>query len=182
MPSKKTEGYEREYEMNVLLPKIDFDCSQFLKIYYNIFSFDDALVWINNNKKKPTNTILRILECSWKTYGKDIDFIDDQLVNIYINIFKNIWIKKIYQNLKKYIIVENKKIYLGMDQEKANKKYKVQKINFIIEKFITKNTVYKFFDQFITENRDGWEDIQNYNEFIKKSFIKYILIKIKNII
>src|SRR3989304_10249269 len=33
MPSKKTKGYEREYEMNVLLPKIDFDCSQFLKIY-----------------------------------------------------------------------------------------------------------------------------------------------------
>lgn len=57
---------EKKTELNTT-QNIYFSDEQYLKIFYNIHSFEDALDWINKRKCLPT-TCRRILDCAWKAY------------------------------------------------------------------------------------------------------------------
>lgn len=58
-----------QYEQNFITPKIEFDTTKFLILYYSIQSLDDAVIWYNNNASVPYNTIKRIMDCALKIYG-----------------------------------------------------------------------------------------------------------------
>nr|QBK89068.1 MAG: uncharacterized protein LCMiAC02_01610 [Mimivirus LCMiAC02] len=167
-------------EYNIILPQIDFDCKKFLKIYYKIFSFENAIVWINKHKHSALFTKLRILECAWKSYGYNIDVIDDSVVNLYIDIIKRYWIKTIYENIGGYVHIKKKQIYFSKHDKKNNNKYKIEKINFILKKLITKNNVYKFLVRYIKKNMDKWNTIDNINNDMLSEFISYLSNKIED--
>lgn len=192
IPTNNKDISQKEIEMNALLPEIEFDCLKFLKIYYDLHSFEDILNWITLNKQIPILTKLRIMECAWESFGKDLDFIDDRLVDFYEEIIKKRWIKKIYNRIKKYIFVDrNEKIYLKKEEKYPNiiktyidkkDRYKTEKINFIIKTFVTKNNIYKFLSSYIEKYKHKWNDIRSHSSNLKEYFIEYIINKIHEII
>src|SRR5690606_3808512 len=90
VPTHEKDIQQKEIEMNILIPKIDYSCNQFLNIYYNIYSFDDALNWLTESKTVLL-TKMRIIECAWETYGSTIELIDNRLVDFYIEVIKKKW-------------------------------------------------------------------------------------------
>jgi hypothetical protein len=167
-------------ELNMLMPKIDFDCSQFLKIYYNIYSFENGINYIINNMNSPYYTKIRILECAWKIYGNNKAVITDNLITIYLSIIKKRWIKLIYNSLSKYIKVESNKIFFTKKATSKDNKYKVQKINYLFDKLINKNNLYNILEEYIEDHKDKWARVLNHNLNILEYMIDYFENKILN--
>jgi len=166
-------------EMNIIMPKIHFTSKRFLKIYYKIYSFENTIVWINENKHKSIHTKLRILNSAWKAYGNTQNIIDEQIVNLYINLIKQYWIKKLYKYISIYVYVSGKKIYFKKQSVKNNNNYSVEKINFIIKKLITKKNIYKLLSIYIDEYTDKWDTIENHNDTLFSFMKEYFVNKIK---
>lgn len=193
VPTKEKDESKKDIEMSILLPQIDFNCSHFLKIYYDIHSFDDALDKIDEMDSSSIYTKLRIIECAFKAYGKSsdsensnnfsIDVFDTRLVNFYISVVKKLWINDIYPLVQKYIYIDNGNgnIYLKQADGDSgkNKQNRVEKINFLIKKFVNEDTVYKFLDNYIKNNKSSWSSIRSHNEKIKDEFINFILTKVE---
>ena len=164
-------------EMTVLLPMIDFSDEMFLKIYYNIFSLESAIDWIYNNKHLPYYTIKRILDASFNSFNMNESILNDQLLDIFMNIIKKYWIIDIYKEIKNYIHVDNnKQIYLKKNSDEKDK-FKIEKINFIIEKFVTYDSIQEILTKYI-EKREKDELNLSHLENIKNSLIKFIKNKI----
>lgn len=163
----------KEIEMNIILPKIDFSCSHFLKIYYNIYSMETAMDWIDNNKHAPYYSVRRILDCTWSAYGlNDPDYVmDDRIIIYYIDLIKSKWMSDIYKKIGKYVKVDKNKIYFSNSNDDTDS---IVKINFIIEKLVTHQYIHKFFTNFISyysKNNDSL--IVSYNKIIKRDLINY---------
>lgn len=164
--------------LDYLIPTFGLTCDMFLKDYYKIFSFENAIDWIINNKE-PYYTHMRIINCAWKIYGLSVDVFNEQLIEFYRDIIKKKWIKYLYVNIAKYIYVENNKIYLKENNDSINEN-KIEKINFFNKKFNTPQIIYKMLQLYVDENRSRWEDIIDHNENIKQHYLDYIINKIKN--
>ncbi len=164
--------------LDYLIPTFGLTCDIFLKDYYKIFSFENAIDWVSNNKE-PYYTHMRITNCAWKIYGLSADIFNEQLIEFYIGIIKKKWIKYMYANIAKYIFVDNKKIYLKENTDNINEN-KIEKINFFNKKFNTPQIIYKVLKTYVKENRSRWEDIIDHNENIKQHCLDFIISKIKN--
>lgn len=188
---------DKELEMNIILPFIDFNCEQFLKIYYSIFTFQDVVNWIERNKQQGQFlTRERVMECAFNVFGKDIEYVDDSIVNFYMDVIKVKWLKDIYDAVGKYINIKNEKISLARitkennkdkekDKEKNNDKENeddVIKMNFLVEKFVNHEKVAKFLNKFLVNEKKNFSKIDSINNEIKTQFIQYIKNKIKNTI
>jgi len=181
-----TKGKDDQSQLDLITPIISLNCDKFLKYCYNINSFDEAIDW-NTNNNDPLYTQLRIIECAWKNYGKSHDIINGDLIEFYKIVIKKEWIHDIYNNINHFIYIDakNKTIYLKnteetYQEEKNNKQNnKVEKINFIIKKFITNDIIYKILNRHIDSNINKWDDVESHNESIKNETIKYIINKIK---
>jgi len=171
----------KELEMNIILPHIDFNCEQFLKIYYNIYTFEDAINWITTKIHAPIGNKQRVLDCAWKVYGKNIELIDIRIVDFYIDVCKKKWMRDIYNKISPYITIENDKISFiePADNKLNSKEYSVQRTNFIIDKFINRDTIQKFLSKFVKQKQDDWEKYESHTEQIKHDLINYIENKIK---
>jgi hypothetical protein len=93
------------------------------------------------------------------------------------------WIRDIYQHTKQYIVIKNSSIYLrnGVNiKDNRGNKYRIEKTNYIIDKFITKNNIYKFLTNYIKKYKDSWDQITSHNKNLKYNFINFILTDVKN--
>lgn len=178
-PTENKDIGKEELKMNILLPSIVFNYSQFLMIYYDIHSFDDSLKWIHDNSSTLT-TKMRIIECAWKVWGNKTDFvITDELINFYQIIIQKKWIRQIYHYIKKYIKVIDNKIQLDYPEKYAeDKKFRKEKINYIIKKLLTNNTIYNILFKFIEINHHEWDNIDSYNDSILHFLNDYLEHKI----
>lgn len=166
--------------LDYLIPTFGLTCESFLKTYYNIFSFENAIDWVTNNKE-PYYSYMRIMNCSWKLYGLDMDVFNEQLINFYINVIKKKWIKFIYINIAKYIYVDkNDNTISVQENDKDINENKVEKINYFNKKFNTPQIIYKMLKSYVEEYRDVWNDIADHNDMIKHHYLNYIISKIKN--
>lgn len=166
-----------EYERNIVMPVMDFSEEYFLKTIYNINSFDKALEYISKKKTLPKLTRLRILDCAWVAYGQDVIIIDNRLVDFYIELIKKYWINDIYNKIGAYVHVKKNTIFLDSPDtnELTIKDYSTERINFILNRFINYDEIYKFLTRFI-KNRSDNEKI---SELIKNDLLEYIINKIK---
>jgi len=174
LPTGREEDQKEKIEHNILIPTFIFNCESFLKLYYDISSFETALEWLVANNSAPILTQLRIIECVWKIYGKDLNVLNSQLIDFYSFLIKKKWIKYIYARVFKFITVENGKIFLSenSDDKETNK---VEKINYFIDKFLTRQNIYNVLEEFINENKHNWNDIASFNDRILKEFVNYFL-------
>lgn len=156
----------KDIELLYAIPNFGFDCAYFLKNYYDIYSFEGALDWLNENNSIYTK--LRIMDCAFKIYDH---VINDQLVDFYIEVIKKVWIHDIYDSVYNYITVDNN-IYFKKNKSNLDKKTnKIEKINFFLEKFNNKSFVYNMLNSFPKNNSD-----------LKKYYIDYCIKKIESII
>jgi len=178
IPTKEKDDIMNEdIEMNFLVPQINFEGAHFLKIYYNIHSFDDSLDWITNNNS-PIFTKLRVMECAWKAYGPP-QYVDDRLIAFYKRVIEKIWSSEMLSSIGKYIVVDKNNIYLGIDNDYLKNGEDINEIkkNYFMAKFANSNIIYKFFDKFITKAIDK-DTMLFQNDNIQKQYSEYILKKI----
>lgn len=173
---------KRDLIISYGIPNFGFDCKEFLRHYYNLYSFESILEWLtqeNNN----IYTKLRIINCGWSAFvGHDDEqnqeIINDQLIEFYMNIIKKIWIKEIYSNIFQYVSVDKNNIYFKKNND-TSKDHKIEKINFIMEKFNNRSFIYNILKSYIDTNKSKWKNIKNHNNELKKYYIDCIINKIK---
>ena len=179
-PTESKDLSGKEFEINILTPNIDFNDEHFLKIFYNIRSFEDAINWIDNKKYSPLLTRLRIINCAWNAYGKDVNIIDHRVVDFYIEVIKKKWINDIYKKINKYIHIRDNKVLLGNPRENklSQKDEIVVRMNFLIDRFINNDEIYKFLIRYLKHRKENWDEIIDHSINIKNDLIKYIENKI----
>lgn len=176
-PTEKKNISNKDIELNMLTPFIDFNSGQFLKIYYQIFSFDDCIDWIERNKHDPINTRIRIINSALIEYGDNIELFDNRFVDFIIEFIQKKKISTIYKKIHNYIGINDTEIIL--EKNDIDKKEKcIERINFILKVFITKEEMMKFLIKYFSYKKDKWKDIKNHPELITSSLTEYILNKI----
>ena len=176
----ETKQSSKELEMSIIMPTMDFSCSNFLKIYYDLYSMGAVLNWLEEHSYDPYYTKKRVLDCAWKAYGFDDIVIDDRLVNFYIETVKKKWIGKLYRRLWNYIIVKNKNIFFSNKNKdkKTNDdtdKEKITKMNYIIDKFITYQNIHKIIHVYVETYKNKKEKIHSHTDNIKNELIDYVI-------
>lgn len=156
----------------------------FLSTYYDINSFDDAVEWIQNNSFTSTDTRTRIINAALNIYGDDMDFINEDFIIFYIEYIKEKEIKNIYKNIHTNIGVLNNEIFIvkNKDNKLGYNDLKIERINYVVQKFITKNEIKKFFSRFFEKKKKIFEEYDDILLLITGDFIEYIRKAIRNIL
>lgn len=170
-------------DMSVVVPDVRFSTEQFLKLYYKLFSFEQVIQWAEDNKNLPYKTMKRILDCALDSdvYLDEFDVLDDRTMDVFIRIAKTHWIKDIYNRTSKYINVLNSKISLKRNKLSPEDN-KVERMNFLINKFINYNHMSKFITGYLDKHKSRWDDTQSHMSAMKEEFEQYIVRKIKDTI
>lgn len=168
----------KELMLEYAVPNFGIDNKEFLQKYYDLYSFESVSEWLQNDNNLNIYTKLRVLNCAWIEFGDKENALNDQTINFYIYLIKKEWIKDIYSHIYKYITIDKSKILFKKNKD-SYKDYKVEKINFFLEKFNNKSTIYNLLESYINKNKSKWKKITNHNLEIKKYYIDYILEKIK---
>ena len=172
----------KELEINMLNPYIDFNARQFISIYYDIHSFEDSMNWLEENKYLPLETKIRVIKNSLFIFGSTIEMIDHRFIDFFITLIKKKYINHIYNNIYKYIGQNEDSIVLKKpENNKLEKKdLLLERINFIIKFFINNDESQKFLIRYFKSKKDAI--IINYITDMADEFTEYILIKIKKTI
>jgi hypothetical protein len=169
---------KEDLSLLTLSPHIEFNEDYFLKIYYNIYSLEDTINWINNNNFTPKTTRNRVFNLALKVYGKNIEIIDHRIVD-YLKIFFVDNIDNIYKINKKYIGLENNSVKLVKSNKNKNQNVKVDiKKKYIINMFIKSDEIYKFITRYVKNRKNEWNNIDDHLLRLIDDFSKYIENKI----
>lgn len=166
--------------VDVLIPLIDFNCKHFLLVFNDIKTLNDGMEYLEKKKYTSVNTRARVINCIFKIHGESIEVVDQRLVDFIIEIIKKKWIVQLYDRVNQYIFVDEKEIkFVDSKNNDLNyNDYKVERINYIITKFVNYDEIYKFINKFISYRKEIWDSIENYIEYIKNDFINYVENKI----
>lgn len=166
-------------DINVLIPTVNFSCKYFLMVYYDINTFDDGLKYISKYDYKSIITRSRIMNCMISVFIKDIEYIDNRFLNFFVELIKKKWISDIYKKINKYIKIENNSIkFTKPDETQYGNDYKIEKINFIMEKLLKDDDIHIFLSKYIEKLKENEDEINDYIEDIKNNLIIYIENKI----
>lgn len=179
-PTERENISNKEMELNILTPYIDFNSSQFLKIYYNIFTFEDSIDWLCRNQHLPLNTKARIVNSSFVAFGESIEIFDARLTDFIIEFIKKKKIQEIYDKLHLYIGIKDDEILL-IQNNLPKTTLCVERINFLIKTFITKEEITKFLTKYFIYKKNKWKEIQHHLDFMMSSLNEYFLNKIVNL-
>jgi hypothetical protein len=121
-------------------PTLALNSLTFLRLFYQINSFDDTIQWLEDNKHAQPNTKKRLLNSSWKAFGNNKNNITDRVILYYHNMIKSKWINTYYKSLYKYLSIHNNTIIVSMDNTDYNNEITL-KMNFIMKNYITNNII-----------------------------------------
>jgi hypothetical protein len=164
-------------DMITLSSTIEFNDDSFLRMYYEIYSLEDAIKWITDRNYMPIASRNRILNTAFKVYGKQLEIVDNRIVDYLDNIFKN-YIAIISKKILKYVGVENGEVTLVKSAENHTK-YIDERIKYIENVFINKDTIYKFITQYFEKRHSEWNMIDNHISRMISDMSDYIEKKIK---
>ena len=172
-------------KMDILHPNIVFDSKTFLSSYYNINSYHDSLEWLNKNAHLSLNTKMRVIECIWVSYFESIYLIDKLIINSYYKYFLE-KVKDIYSIIHEYIDIDEKKNQIIIKKNNIElSKFSVERINFIKEKLINEDEIFKFLNKYFDKNKELLKSDKNIGNnfeinYIFKSLIIYLKNKLEN--
>jgi hypothetical protein len=168
----------KEIEFNVLTPYIDFNSEQFLKIYYQIYSFENAIEWIYTNNFVPLDTKTRIINSALIAFGENIEIFDNRFINFIIEYLKKRKIRDIYYKVHSFIDINDSNEII-LKENKLNKNdFCTERINFIIRTFLNQIEINKFMIKYLIHKKTTWKDIKSHTDMITRTLIEYILNKI----
>ena len=169
-----------ESMLELLYPSFEFDCKYFLNVYNNIKNLEDGLNYLHEKKYVSIYTRARVVECLLKEFGKNIEIIDDRLVDFFIELVKKKWLPELYARVHTYIGILNDSVIISDSNELEFDEYKIERINYLIENFINKEVVTNYLFTYIENNIKNWDEIQNQLENIKIDFLIFLHDKINN--
>lgn len=171
---------DKTLELNILIPYINFNSEQFLKIYYKIFSFEDAINWLDTNKFVPFRTQIRIVNSALEAFGDKNDLFDTRIVQFFIEYLKKEKMSYIYSKLSKHIGINksNNSIQLVKSNDLSDEYQSTERINYIIQKFFDVENVSKFMIKYFKNRNKDWSDIHDHMLTMCDDIINNILNKI----
>lgn len=144
--------------------------SDFLESIYGLYSFDEVIKWSIDNAYLPFNTIRRVHNCAWLTYG----ITPDELTNKVINYYYDLSIKKW---LPKYATSIANKYSLQISSKKDENVYDLLKNNYYDKEFFS-----KVLDDYIYDFEDKWDNISMHFDNIEVYIYRKLVEKIhKNV-
>lgn len=169
-----------EVESNFIIPKFVFNPDEFLKIYYRMFSIDDAVLWYNENPDVPYQTIRRIMDCALKVHGIDELYTreaSDLMVEFTKFMILNYWFDLYFVNLTPHLQIIDEKIIFLKEPDKDNKLDAQQKIliKSNIEKLLTNLFVVKSLKKFVKHYKEEWFSMSNHTKKLQKSMLASII-------
>ncbi|ARF09238.1 hypothetical protein Catovirus_2_187 [Catovirus CTV1] len=172
----------KKMSVDILIPLIDFNCKHFLIIFNNIKTLEDGMEYLEKKKYTSVVTRSRVVNCILKVYGDSMEIIDQRLVDFFIELAKKKWIMSIYNALHIYVYSNESiiKFINPKDNMSTYNDYKIERINYLISKFINFDEMYKFLNKYFNHRKEKWNDIENFIENIKSDFIIYIENKINH--
>lgn len=173
---EKVSDDQTDQTIDIIMPMMDFRDELFLRYYYEINNFYDMINWYNNNNDASILTIERLLSCSWKSYGQNLDYLTDELIDLQLSVAKERWINYLYSEIGKYLHIKNKAIIIGKPNK--NNSNENDKKKYIISKFLVPGLMHKFLKKYIVQNKKNWYDISLHMENMKKQYLIYIVSKI----
>jgi len=165
----------------IVLPQTYFNLEKFLKIYYKIFSFDDAINWLESNQHIPIDTRIRVIDASLKIFGENIDIIDIRFIDFMIECIKQKYILVLYSKCNKYIGIKKDNIVFVNPSNNmlSDKDNSVERINYMIYIFLGKDEMTKFLVKFFKYRKSKWEQYRNIIDLIIFDLAEYMEEKIK---
>jgi hypothetical protein len=156
----------------------------FLSLYYNINSFESALEWINENENIPIETRERIINAALNLYGDNLEYLDDVFVNFYISYIKDKFMNIIYKNINENIGSKDNEILIVKSTNNNLKinDLKIERINYISEKFFNYTDTKKFLIKYIKAKNILFEDYNDVLYVIYAEHLQYIKNIISNIL
>lgn len=166
---------EEDEPLEKVIPTIHFNPQFFLQFYYNITTFDAAVNFLTTNNLLLTK--FRVIECAWRAYSSNVDYIVDTLVAFYIDVIKKHWIRNIMNQVKDLICVSGGKIKFGTCKQSSDD-HMVEKTNFFIEKMVTHQNIYRVLQDFAIMDKSN---VIMYHDVLLEKFINYFVDKIKEL-
>ena len=171
----KNKDYNDDLQMNILFSITNFTSIHFLKLY-NIQSTEDAFEWVLNNSHESYYTKRRVLDHMWDSYGFNDFIIDNRIAVVYLHMFKKKALPEFYKKIYKYITIKDGNINISKNNDDIQDN-KVEKINYIMDKFINEKNFSKFINEYIKVFKD--DELDSHSDNILKEFSIYIEQKIK---
>lgn len=171
----KNKDNQLNLELDIINPNIVFDSAKFLKLYYNLFSFDDVINWVKNKNYVNIMTKKRVIECGFEIYGEQFNIMNNIVTEFYIDIIKQKLIGRLYNKLYKFIKIQDNKILLKENNDNINDNY-VEKQNYIINNFVTVDEINKFITKIISQKNAN--NILSNTEYFIDLYAEYLINKI----
>jgi hypothetical protein len=170
---------KKTMEINMLLPYIDFDSEHFLKIYYNIQSFDNALNWIDENSYVPIDTQIRIMSNALIAFGRKIEIIDSRFIKLLIKLIKTTYISLFSSDLLPYIGKDkNELIVMNPKNNKLSETDLIEeRLNYMFDVIINKDEVTKYVTKYLKYEKNDWNSKNDLHKIVS-DLDKYIINKI----
>lgn len=166
--------------MNLLVPHLVFRPNDFLKVYYNIFTFESCIDWIEKNHFVTLTTKERLVNLALASYGKNIEILDQRFVDFFIDYLTNKYLYEIYEKIHMYIGVDKNGKNIELMKEHTLKKEDSMKdrLNYIVKVFIDRDEITKFSLRYLKHRKNLWEDINDHLHNMVLDFVEYINKKI----
>lgn len=173
---------------SIILFQSGFTKDVFLSLYYDINSFEEMIEWLNINKTALIDTKTRIVNAALNIYDNNIEHFDDTFIKFYIEYMKDKFTKKIYKEIHENIGIKDGDILIIKDKDRnkdrdsdKNKdnnlkydEYTIERINYIVEKFLNIDEVKKFLHKIIKTREIKFEDYDDSLILIGNKHIEYI--------
>jgi hypothetical protein len=184
VPTKIDAITEKQIEMDVITPTINFDPKQFIKLYYKIESFNDAILWAYEHNNAPIDTLERILDCAWKGYGLELQDIGDNITEFYIDLIKSFWIDSYYLKLKNKLFIDANGQVAVLPKNKSpstikdSAYFKKQKKEFILSQ-LSQVTLKDLIQSYINKYKHKWFEIPSHSKKLKKFILDHLMAQVE---
>lgn len=169
------------YEL--LHPYADLNEDYFLRMYYDINSFNKGIYWITENKYLSLLTRQRIFDLILNAYGNKLDIIDisdTRIVDFIFDLIKFKYINNLVIALLKYINIDNDKniVKLKYNDKKETDETIIIKTNYVNKNILTIENITNFISSYFI--KEIIEDkLKSNSEIMIDKFIIYIVSNIK---
>jgi len=143
-----------ELQQDIITPRIMHNADDFLKTYYDIYSFDQCLEWIDFNKFKPIRTKMRIIDTGLNAYSSEIKLIDTRFASFFIDYIKIQQMTNLYEQINKYIGIKDDNFYFVKDNNLNKRDYCIERINYIISIFLNIDDIIRFMNKYFINNKE----------------------------
>lgn len=171
---KDASNMSEDVQHQLIAPVFRFSANYFLRIYYNIGSFEETVDWLGKNHDAPYRTKERVFNQSMLLYGDSFSIVDHRLVE-YTQYVMNYNMPVIFREVMNYIDVQDGQIKLVLPNNKTEyKKENVQPIiKYIESKFLGTSDIGKFLSKFLRYN---FKDLKspNFTDLLVSRMIEYI--------